>query len=337
MKENKSTTIFSGSSELRDAIQSIAWKGVINPKTMSPYSSKKITGFVAKIHTEGELAGTVDVQEYISYARTDGVREGYHTGVYISAIQNNNGMLIVPMLYSDVLIMQDPDSKREYVVMTSHVDVINLDSHQSLSIGVQEREEFDPSGEVELEDLELTGAKANMSFTKNQVVTEVVGEKDADPIKQTIDASDSSNPKYKIEIGGSNSDSAEFHLGAGTDVVIDAVSGNDNHLNCEVKGVGSVNISDKKTSITNKDNAVIVEPSAIYLGGDSNTDFAVLGNELADVLLELVGALSQMMTTTMMGPQPPLNMASFIQLKVKIQTYKQMTSGFLTKNVQIKK
>ena len=38
-------------------------------------------------------------------------------------------------------------------------------------------------------------------------------------------------------------------------------------------------------------------------------NLAVLGNQLATLLVDWLGALSQMMTPTMMGPQPPANLA----------------------------
>jgi len=62
-----------------------------------------------------------------------------------------------------------------------------------------------------------------------------------------------------------------------------------------------------------------------------------LGVELANVLDELLGYIGQIMTTTMLGPQPPINVASFIALKAKIASFKGAHSGFLTKKVQIQK
>lgn len=342
-KNYKNPTVFSDAPVIREAIQAIAWKGVVDPKTMAPYSSRKITGYVAKIHTDGELAGTVDVQEYKSYARASrGVREGYHEGVYLSALQDNNGMLIVPMLYSEVVIMQDPESKKEYVVMFSHVDIINLDSHQSITVGVQEREEFDVNSDVELEDLEPTGVFSKTIYEKNRIVTEVVGKKDTPPIKETLDVTDSDNPSMLTEVGGSDSKTPIYTLKIGENQTVTITGGDQAQIEIKSGDNGSVLIKEKETIITNKDTVVKLDTSTpgqevVYLGSDSSTDVAVLGNELADVLLDLLGALGQMMTTTMMGPQPPLNLASYINLQVKVQTYKAMTSGFLTKHVKIQK
>lgn len=42
-----------------------------------------------------------------------------------------------------------------------------------------------------------------------------------------------------------------------------------------------------------------------------------------------------MMTPTMMGPQPPANVAQFISLQAKVQSYKAATSGILSKTVKV--
>ena len=82
---------------------------------------------------------------------------------------------------------------------------------------------------------------------------------------------------------------------------------------------------------------VKIEDGTVYVGSDSGTDDAVLGVELANILSEMLGYIGQIMTPTMMGPQPPANVASFISLKEKIDSFKSAHSGFLTKKVQIQK
>lgn len=89
--------------EIRRAIQSIALRGYVNGATGAVKGTNKIVGFVAKIHKDGELAGTVDVQEYngVSLENVSDNNLGYHEGVYLSAIQNNkNGMVIIPLRIS---------------------------------------------------------------------------------------------------------------------------------------------------------------------------------------------------------------------------------------------
>ena len=104
-----------------------------------------------KIHTDGELCGTVDVQEYThtltdKQAIDDGLPVGLHEGVYLSAIQNNeNGLVVIPYLYSDVVITTDPETLREYVIQYSHADTIQVDAHNKVIIGATETKEWEDS------------------------------------------------------------------------------------------------------------------------------------------------------------------------------------------------
>ena len=51
---------------IRNAIQKIALHGIYNPRTDTLNGIGSIIGYVVAINTEGELAGTIDVQEYIN-------------------------------------------------------------------------------------------------------------------------------------------------------------------------------------------------------------------------------------------------------------------------------
>ncbi len=62
---------------------------------------------------------------------------------------------------------------------------------------------------------------------------------------------------------------------------------------------------------------IIIKEDGVYLGSGSANEPAVLGNQLATLLVDWLGALSQMMTPTMMGPQPPANLAKFVSLQAK--------------------
>jgi hypothetical protein len=96
-------------------------------------------------------------------------------------------------------------------------------------------------------------------------------------------------------------------------------------------------IDSKHIEMQHGNSKVLIKQDGVYLGGDDDTDDAVLGVELANILSELMGYLGQMMTSTMMGPQPPANISSLISLKAKIDSFKSSHSGFLTQKVQIKK
>lgn len=319
MTQNKGVGLNSNTA-IYEAIQKIALHKLVNPVTGVVRNTNKITGYVAKIHTDGELAGTVDVQEYV-YTAIDGgenLKIGYHEGVFLSAIQDNsNGLLIIPKLYSEVTVTIDPDSKTEYVSMFSHVDIIQLDSHETITIGVREREEYDEKSEegALVHELEETGIYTKTTYLKDSITTEVQGEDDANHIKHVMDSK-----KTETVIGDDKSsmmmDQGQIHLKHNK---AETILNEEQHLSQFGKS------------------KVKIEDGTVYLGSDSGTDDAVLGVELATILSELVGYIGQIMTPTMMGPQPPANIASFISLKAKIDAFKSSHSGFLTKKVQVQK
>ena len=122
---------FSG--DISSAINAIAKKGITDPNG-AIRGTQKIIGYVCAIKEEGELAGTVDVQEY-NYEPDEYQNEGtrHHQGVLLSAIQDNTeGVLIVPMLFSEVAIIQNPTDGHEYVIMYSHAKRIQWQAHEDI-------------------------------------------------------------------------------------------------------------------------------------------------------------------------------------------------------------
>ena len=319
MSKNKHNDI-SCNQTIREAIQKIAWRGIVNRDTGAVKGTAKISGYVAKIHTDGELAGTIDVQEYVQLAieETEDAKMGYHEGVLLSAIQDNSkGYVIVPKMYSEVLVSQDPDTGAEYVSMFSHVDMIQLDSHENITIEVKEREKFDESDEEapDIDELEETGVMSKTTYTKDTIVTEVHGGKD-----EHISSSTMTGEKLAFNIDDEQTlvemDKEQIHMkreNAETTIKTDKI---------EEKVGGS---------------SVTIEDGTVHLGSTSGTDNAVLGKELATLLSDFLNFMGQMMTSTMLGPQPPINMASFISLKAKVDAYKAGQSGFLTKKVMVQK
>lgn len=319
---NKEKPNIDSHTAIRESIEKIAHRPLMTAHGVLK-GTRKITGFVVKINTEGKLAGTIDVQEYLSNTNTsafenDDIKPGYHKGVYLSALQDNsNGFLIVPKLYSDVVLFEDPATHRKYVTLFSHVDVIQLDSHDTVTVGVREREAYDENDEdgCTVEELKDTGVFSKTTHTKNSITSEVQDEDEANHSQFIINGE-------KIEsIVGDDKSSAtlehdQIHLKHGkAETVLD----DDQHLS--QFGGSKVKITDGK----------------VYVGADTNTDDAVLGGELASLLLELVGELAKILTPTMIGSMPTANMAKFIALQMKIQTYKNMHMGFLTSKVQIQK
>lgn len=306
---------------IRDAIRKIALRGIVSPDTGAVRGTGKVTGYVAKIHKDGELAGTVDVQEYTQLAMDEAgeMKMGYHEGVLISALQDNSqGMVIIPKMYSEVVVSKDADTGVEYVSMFSHVDVIQLDSHESVVIAVREREEYQADDEEghDVEELEPTGVYAKTSYTKDTISTQVVGEADNDE-KTT----------QQLINGGS----AVLNAAGKTIVTSDAQGHHVTHDKTKLE------LGDSEATLQQDSSKVKVTNGTVYVGSDSGTDDAVLGGALCDVLMDLCGYLAQVKTTTQLGPQPFINMAQFIALKSKIQSAKASHSNFLTKKVQIQK
>lgn len=295
----------SANETIYEAIRQIALHKLVNPRTNVVKNTSKISGFVVKVHTDpnDELCGTVDVQEYLSDLSEkqyldNGLPVGLHEGVYLSAIQNNeNGLVIIPYLYSDVVITTDPDTLREYVIQYSHADTVQIDAHTQITIGTTETKEWEDSEDSpDVHELEKTGVFARTTYTPKSALTEVAkGESDSDKslIEVTADQILSKHDK--------------------TQLLLDA----------------------QQLLAKYNTKEIIIKSDGVYLGSGSATEPAVLGNQLATLLIDWLGALSQMMTPTMMGPQPPANVAKFISLQAKVQSYKAATSGILSKIVKV--
>ena len=290
--------------QLYEAVRRIALHGIVNPKTNTVYNTGTTVGYVAKIHSDGDLAGTIDVQEFLDLSDDpeEDVDVGYHEGVMISAIQNSgSGMVIIPKLYSEVTIATDPATLREYVVMFSHVDIIQLDAHEKVVVGVIEREEFDIDNDdaPDIEDLEATGVLSKTTYLKDSVVTEVIGE-------------EGDNTKI-IQ----NDDSVVANINDGTS----AISA-DNDEVALTHGDSEVLLDDSKAYISHGSSEVRVENGTTYVGSTSGVSSGVLYEELADILQNLLNYIAQIKTTTQLGPQPPLNVASFLSLKSQIANFR---------------
>ena len=307
---------------IREAIRKIALRGLVDPSTNTVHDTGRITGYVCKIHSDesDELFGTVDVQEYptMAFESTDDTPVGLHEGVLLSAMQNNmNGMVIIPKLYSEVTIVTDPESHTEYVSMFSHVDIIQLDSHDTIKVGVKEREPFNESDEEspDVNELEETGVFSQTTYKKNSIVNQVQDEDDKNKSSLSMDGN-----QINASVGDGESEVLLNH---------DKVRAKHDKAELELNG--------SESTVKYGSSKVKVEDGTVYLGSDSGVDDAVLGGELADILMDIVGYISQIKTTTQLGPQPPLNMAQFIALKSKISSFKSSHSGFLTKKVQVQK
>lgn len=318
----KHMTDHSSNEMIREAIRAIALKGVVNRNTGTVKGTSRVTGYVVKIHDDesDELFGTIDVQEYADWCteETEDAKFGYHEGVLLTAIQKDNqGYVIVPKLHSEVLVSKDPETGNEYVTMFSHVDLIQLDSHDKISIGVREREEYKPDDEnsPDIHELELTGVQTNTTYAKDSITTSVQGEDDGNKVSQLIDST-----QIAQVIGDDKTSSIMTQ--DGFNVTHDK---------------GTLDIKDSEATVALGSSKLKVTDGVVYVGDDGSTDDAVLGVQLASLLEEMLNALSQVKVTTQLGPQPFLNLPQFISLKAKISSFKSSHSGFLTQKVKIQK
>lgn len=180
--------------DFANGIQNVARKGMIDSEG-STWGTQKITGYVCGVHglddPDESLRGTVDVQDWNYEIGEDKIEgAGWHGGVLCTAIQNNKtGVYIMPSLYSDVVIVQDPASLAEYVLMCSHVDVIRLQSRQTIKVGVVETKDFneDDDNSPDMDDLEETGNASVTEYDKEKIVHTVKTKDGEVVITQTAD------------------------------------------------------------------------------------------------------------------------------------------------------
>lgn len=181
--------------DIARAISSIA-NSKMSDFTGMPKGTRKIVGYVCKIHEEGEFAGTIDVQEYgceIDYEYNSAI--GHHQGVRLSAIQDNkDGYVIIPQLFSDVMIVQNPYDGAEYVVMYSHAQKIQLRTHSlegkddgEITISVTETKDFmetDEGLENDYDELEETKNKTITKYTATNIHTQIASPDDEDGFQE---------------------------------------------------------------------------------------------------------------------------------------------------------
>lgn len=180
--------------------------------------TKKIFGYVCAINEEGELAGTIDVQEF-NYEPDEysTMGTGHHKGVLLSAIQDNKtGMQIVPMLYSEVVIVQNPIDGCEYVLMYSHARHIRMTASSledlddgEIEIGVTEVESFvetDDGLDKDYNELEPTKNKTSTIYKSTSIIDHIISPDDETGFKQekTVEHKIITVGDTKITIDGEN-------------------------------------------------------------------------------------------------------------------------------------
>ena len=283
---------------IREAIRKIALGRSMERINMSPGgmsgigTARMIHGYVAKVHDDPadsefkEYGGTVDVGEYPD--ETASAEPIIHKGVLLSAASNNEGgFLIVPTLFSDVTIFMDAATKYAYTVNFSHANIINLTAHTETTIGVTETEELDPDSDSSPDYDELEPT-GNETSTKYTATTVTTSVK---------------NDKDKEAT-----------------VVMDAETITQTVDKSEVKQT-----ADKVVQKVNSTTIALAD-NKVTLGDENATEPLVLGNELAQLMLDFMTECSKIMTPTLMGTMTPVNFPNFISLSSKIQKFLSKTS-----------
>jgi len=296
---DKTTKGISNSSQrmIQEAIRKIALGRSLDRINMSPAgtngvgTARMIHGYVAKIHDdEGD-------EEFEEYAGTIDVGEFpdetgstetiIHKGVLLSGLKDNSGgFLIIPTLFSDVTIVSDAATRYMYVLNFSHADYIQLNAHTEVIIGVVETEELDPE-DNDSPDYDQLEKTGNETSTK-YTATEIITTAKNEKKQAVAEMT----PEKIVQTVDKSQQSQT------ADKIEQKV------------GSTALTVSDKK----------------ITIGEDSATEPLVLGNELAQLMMEFLTECSKIMTPTLMGTMPAVNAPNFASLISKIQKFLSKTA-----------
>lgn len=292
------TTSNSSQQLIAEAIRKIALGRSMERINMAPGgtsgigTARMIHGYVAKVHDDPgdedykEYAGTIDVGEFPD--ETASSEPIIHKGVLLAGLKDNSGgFLIIPTLFSDVTIVTDAATKYAYVLNYSHAKVIQLSSHTETTIGVTETEELDMQDNDSPDYNELEKT-GNESSTHYtaEKIITTVKNKDGKEATQTIEPEQIGTKVDKSEVTQT------------TDKIQQKV------------GNTSFTLADKK----------------VTLGDENATEPLVLGNQLAQLMLEFLTECSKITTPTLMGTMPAINVPNFASLISKIQNFLSKTS-----------
>lgn len=279
---------------ISEAIRKIALGRSIDRISMSPAgtggvgTARLIHGYVAKINDNpsDEFCGTIDVGEFPD--ETASTEQIIHKGVLLAGLKDNSGgFLIIPTLFSDVTIVSDAATKYSYVVNFSHADFIQLHSHKETVVGVVETDELDPESN-DSPDYNQLESTGNEATTK-YTAEQILTSVKTKKGKEAIITMDAETISHKVD---------KSQVTQTADKV--------------VQKVGSTTIA--------------VADNKVTLGDENATEPLVLGNELAQLMLEFITECSKIMTPTLMGTMPAINCPNFPSLASKIQKFLSKTS-----------
>ena len=222
------------SGNVRRSIEKMAKNGMVSSDG-SVRGTKKIFGYVCAIHEDGDLAG----------------------------------MQIVPMLYSEVVIVQNPTDGCEYVLMYSHARHIRMKASSledlddgEIEIGVTEVKSFvetDDGLEKDYYELEPTKHKTSTIYKSQSIIDHIVSPDDEKGFKQekTVEHKIITVGDTTITIDGENIIIETSKL---VNIKTDTAKIETN--SCEIKG-GDVKVDGKTVTITG---------GTLKTKGVSNTD-----------------------------------------------------------------
>lgn len=283
---------------IREAIRKIALGRGMERVDMAPAgtsgvgTARMIHGYVAKVHDDptdeeyGEYAGTVDVGEFPDETASSG--PVIHKGVLLAGTQDNaGGFLVIPTLFSDVTIVTDAATRHAYVVNYSHAKVILLHSHAEAVIGVVQTEEMDAESDGSPDYDELEKT-GNESSTRYtpERIIHSVKDKNGKEVTAILEPESITTKVDESEIS--------------------------QHADKVQQKVGST--------------ALTLAGGKVTLGDENATEPLVLGNRLAQLMLDFITECSKITTPTLMGTMPAINAPNFASLTAKIQDFLSQTS-----------
>lgn len=279
---------------ISEAIRKIALGRSIDRISMSPSgtggvgTARLIHGYVAKINDDpsDEFCGTIDVGEFPD--ETASTEPFIHKGVLLAGAKDNaGGFLIIPTLFSDVTIVSDAATRYSYVVNFSHADFIQIHAHKETVVGVVETEELDPESNDSPDYDELEA-------TGNQATTKYTAEQIMTSVK--------------------NKNDKEVTITVNAETIAHKVDKSE------------INQSKDKIEQRVNSTTIVLADNKVTLGDENATEPLVLGNELAQLMLEFITECSKIMTPTLMGTMPAINCPNFPSLASKIQKFLSKTS-----------
>lgn len=202
----------------------------------------------------------------------------------------SKGQMFVPTIKSDITLLWAVGTGDASILSFSHLDSINSFATEKVKIGVISEIN---NQEVDYNELENDGNKTETIYESTKITTQASNKTDSATF--TIEPDKISNQTGKSEI----------------------------ELNKEQI---SLSVGSSKETIT--ESGITLDGKQIILGAGA-IEPGVLGNQLVSLMMEFMTECSKIMTPTMLGTMPIINMANFLSFLSKC-------NSILSKNVTLK-